>query len=320
MKLFKYGVFVAFLLCIQCSQMIFSMKSKNAYDGLILKPMNLYNSGMRNYLSGNYWDASFFWAELLTKCPDFFLNDKATYYLGNCYRYLGLNDISNITLNDTIKGFGKYHFFSHNIFGLAVLNFIGHKYDSTLIKCEIVDSDSTNNEIKPSALFLSALTYFNLDRFSECAKSLNNMSNTVPVKPALTDAMKKIVGSPIFIHYNSEDSLSTSRNKLSIIFKTGIFDHVYLTTSTQAESICNDIDSLRNQFHSTEMKIRENAFSCPCSERLLSERKVLHNEFKKYFETFEKRWNAINPALELTSGALRDEKITNFIESCSKNH
>jgi hypothetical protein len=315
--------------------MIFSMKSKNAYDGLILKPMNLYNSGMRNYLSGNYWDASFFWAELLTKCPDFFLNDKATYYLGNCYRYLGMFNNAKITLNEGIENYNKSYMIPRDRYSLSALDFIERKYDSTLAQCRVVISDSVVNEIKPSASFLSALAYFNLDRFSDCDKLLNNTINIDSMQKALTNklawaiespqpslinAVKKIIESPDVIHYNSRESLLTSKDKLAIIFKTGIFDHVYLTTSTQAESICNDIDSLRNQFHSTEMKIRENAFSCPCSERLLSERKVLHNEFKKYFETFEKRWNAINPALELTSGALRDEKITNFIESCSKNH
>ena len=136
---------------------------------LIYLPINLYNSGMRNYISGNYWKAFFYWAELLTKCPEFYLDDKATYYLGNCYRYLRMFTISKITLEEEIQSYDKSDMILRNKYSLGSINFIERKYDSTLVKCGIVISDSTYNEIKPSALFLT-LAYFNKRQFSECKK------------------------------------------------------------------------------------------------------------------------------------------------------
>ena len=229
MKFYNYGILAGFLLFMQCSQMIFAMKSKKEYDSLIYLPMNLYNSGMRNYISGNYWKASFYWAELLTKCPEFYLDDKATYYLGNCYRYLGMFTISKITLEEGIQSYDKSDMILRNKYSLGSINFIERKYDSTLVKCGIVISDSTYNEIKPSALFLSTLAYFNKRQFSECKKLFDFIANIDSAQYALTkalswaiespklsllNAINRIVACPAFIN---QDSLSTRENKLVII-------------------------------------------------------------------------------------------------------
>ena len=60
-------------------------ESKRLYDQLILAPMDAYNEAMRLYLAGKYWEASFAFGKVMSLYPNFYLNDKATYYMGDSY-------------------------------------------------------------------------------------------------------------------------------------------------------------------------------------------------------------------------------------------
>ena len=80
-------------------------ESKRLYDELILAPMDAYNEAMRLYLAGKYWEASFAFGKVLSLFPNFHLNDKATWYLGNSYRFLYMNDIAR----QVYKSFGGIH-------------------------------------------------------------------------------------------------------------------------------------------------------------------------------------------------------------------
>ena len=70
-------------------------ESKRMYDQLILAPMDAYNEAMRLYLAGKYWEASYAFGKVISLNPSFHrVTKSATFYMGNCYRYLQMNGIA----------------------------------------------------------------------------------------------------------------------------------------------------------------------------------------------------------------------------------
>jgi tetratricopeptide (TPR) repeat protein len=57
---------------------------------LNMEPNDLYNKAMRLYQAGEYWDAFFVFSRIYSGFPDFFMNDRVSYYRGQCLEELDM--------------------------------------------------------------------------------------------------------------------------------------------------------------------------------------------------------------------------------------
>jgi TolA-binding protein len=135
-------------------------ESKRLYDQLIVAPMDAYNEAMRLYLAGKYWEASFAFGKVLSLFPNFHLNDKATWYMGNSYRFLYMNDVARQVYKDALEEFTTSEMRSKYIFGLQSLDYREGKYDDALKNHAFITNLYADSDIRPDADYLAGQIHF----------------------------------------------------------------------------------------------------------------------------------------------------------------
>jgi tetratricopeptide (TPR) repeat protein len=66
-------------------------------------PFDGFNLAMRAYLKEDYIKAGYYFLTCIKAVPYFHLNHKSFYYLSDCYRFLGNNDIAKSLLDSALK-------------------------------------------------------------------------------------------------------------------------------------------------------------------------------------------------------------------------
>ncbi|HLV30327.1 MAG TPA: hypothetical protein VKY57_02035 [Chitinispirillaceae bacterium] len=135
-------------------------ESKRLYDKLILAPMDAYNEAMRLYLAGKYWEASFAFGKVLSLFPNFHLNDKATWYMGNSYRFLYMNDIARDVYKQALDEYTTSDMRSKYIYGLQNLDYREGKYDDALKNHAFITNLYPDSDIRTDADYLAAEIHF----------------------------------------------------------------------------------------------------------------------------------------------------------------
>jgi TolA-binding protein len=141
-------------------------ESKRLYDQLIVAPMDAYNQAMRLYLAGKYWEASFAFGKVLSLFPNFHLNDKATWYMGNCYRFLYMNDIARQVYKDALEEYTTSEMRSKYIFGLQSLDYREGKYDDALKNHAFITNLYADSDIRPDADYVAGQIHFNRKNYN----------------------------------------------------------------------------------------------------------------------------------------------------------
>jgi tetratricopeptide (TPR) repeat protein len=135
-------------------------ESRRMYDRLILAPMNAYMEAMRLYLAGKYWEAGFAFGKVISLFPNFHLNDKATFYLGNSYRFLQLNDIARDVYKEGLAEFTTSEQRPKFLYGLEHLDYTEGKYEDALKNHAFITNLYPESEIIPDADYLAGQIHF----------------------------------------------------------------------------------------------------------------------------------------------------------------
>ncbi|MBN2037648.1 MAG: tetratricopeptide repeat protein [Chitinispirillaceae bacterium] len=134
--------------------------SKKLYDKLILAPMDAYNEAMRLYLAGKYWEAGFAFGKVLSLFPNFHLNDKATWYLGDSYTKLYMNDIAREVFKEALEEYTTSEMRSKYIYGLERLDYREGNYDDALKNHAFIINLYPESEIRADADYLAGEIQF----------------------------------------------------------------------------------------------------------------------------------------------------------------
>ncbi|MDD5673004.1 MAG: hypothetical protein PHC61_02475 [Chitinivibrionales bacterium] len=151
------------------------IESKRLYDRLILAPMDAYNEAMRLYLAGKYWLASFAFGKVISLYPNFYLNDKAMFYLGNCYRFLYMDNISREIYKQALEEFTTSEVRSKYLYGLQSLDYREGKYDDALKNHAFITNLYGESEIRPDADYLAGEIYFIRKNYNSAEPLLNKV-------------------------------------------------------------------------------------------------------------------------------------------------
>jgi tetratricopeptide (TPR) repeat protein len=135
-------------------------ESERLYDKLILAPMDAYNEAMRLYLAGKYWEASFAFGKVISLFPNFHLNDKATWYMGNCYRFLYMNDAARKVYKDALEEYSTSEMRSKYLYGIQNIDYRENKYDDALKNHAFITNLYSESDIRPDADYLAGQIHF----------------------------------------------------------------------------------------------------------------------------------------------------------------
>lgn len=150
-------------------------ESQRLYNKLILAPMDAYNEAMRLYLAGKYWEAGFAFGKVLSLFPNFHLNDKATWYMGNCYRFLYMNDIAREVYKNALEEYTTSETRSKYLYGLQALDYREEKYDDALKNHAFIINLYGESDIRPDADYLAGEIHFQRKNYNVAEQILSGI-------------------------------------------------------------------------------------------------------------------------------------------------
>lgn len=155
-------------------------ESRHLYDKLILAPMSAYNEAMRLYLAERYWEAGFAFGKVLSLFPNFHLNDKATFYLGDCYTQLYLNDISREIFKEALAEYTTSEVRPKFLYGLQRLDYREGKYEDALKNHAFISNLYGDSDIRPDADYLAGEVHFLRKNYNASQKLLSAIPPEAP--------------------------------------------------------------------------------------------------------------------------------------------
>ena len=155
--------------------------SKRMYDVLILAPMDAYQEAMRLYTAGKYWDANFAFGKVLSLFPNFYLNDKAKWYLGDCYSKLYMNDIARETFKEGLEEYTTSDQRAKFIHGLQVLDYREGKYDDALKNHAFIINLYPESDIRADADYLAGEIQFQRKNYNVAEQLFSQLKTTDPL-------------------------------------------------------------------------------------------------------------------------------------------
>ncbi len=150
-------------------------ESKRLYERLVLAPMNAYNEAMRLYVAKKYWEAGFAFGKVLALFPNFHLNDKATYYMGDCYTQLRLHGIAREVFKEGLAEYTTSEVRSKYLYGLQLLDYREGKHKDALKNHAFISNLYGQSEIKPDADYLAGEIHFLRKNYSAATQVLSGI-------------------------------------------------------------------------------------------------------------------------------------------------
>ncbi len=135
-------------------------ESKRLYDQLVVAPMDAYQEAMRLYYAGKYWESSFAFGKVLTLYPNFYLNDKAIYYMADSYKKLYMNQTAREVYKDALEEYTTSDMRAKYLYGLMSLDYREENYDEALRNHAFITNLYPDSDIRPDADYLAGEIHF----------------------------------------------------------------------------------------------------------------------------------------------------------------
>jgi len=134
--------------------------SQSTYDQLIVAPTDAYDEAMRLYSAGKYWEATFAFGKIVSLYPNFYLNDKAEYYLGDCYLKLHMFSTAREILKAAAEEYPTSSVGPLYAYGLENIAYLDGKYDDVLKQYAIISNVYAASDIVPDADYLAGESHY----------------------------------------------------------------------------------------------------------------------------------------------------------------
>jgi tetratricopeptide (TPR) repeat protein len=150
-------------------------ESKRLYDQLILAPMDAYNEAMRLYLAGKYWEAGFAFGKVISLYPNFYLNDKAAYYMGDSYKKLYMNETARSIYKSALEEYTTSEMRSKYLYGLESIDYREGKYEDALKNHAFITNLYAESDIRPDADYVAGQVHFLRKNYSAAEQLLSKV-------------------------------------------------------------------------------------------------------------------------------------------------
>jgi tetratricopeptide (TPR) repeat protein len=152
-------------------------ESKRLYDQLILAPMDAYNEAMRLYLAGKYWEAGFAFGKVISLYPNFYLNDKAAYYMGNSYKNLYMNETARSIYKSALEEYTTSEMRAKYLYGLESIDYREGKYEDALKNHAFITNLYAESDIRPDADYVAGQVHFMRKNYTAAEQLLSKVKS-----------------------------------------------------------------------------------------------------------------------------------------------
>jgi|WetSurMetagenome_2_1015567.scaffolds.fasta_scaffold67063_1 hypothetical protein len=204
-------------------------ESKRLYDQLILAPMDAYNEAMRLYLAGKYWEASFAFGKVVSLYPNFYLNDKAAYYMGDSYKRLYLNETARAVFKSALEEYTTSDMRSKYLYGLEGIDYREGKYEDALKEHAFITNLYGESDIRPDADYVAGEIHFLRKNYNAAEQLLNR------IKP----------GSPSYLYAQYTLSIINIENKKMEAAEANLKNIIADTTQDPATQLLQDAANVK---------------------------------------------------------------------------
>ena len=142
-------------------------ESRRLYDKLVVAPMDVYQEAMRLYTAGKHWEAAFAYGKLMSLYPTFYLNDKAVYYMGDCYKNLYMNNTAREVFREALDEYTTSDMRAFYLYGIMSLDYREENYDEAMRNYGFIVNLYPETEIRGEAEYLAGEIGFLHGRFEE---------------------------------------------------------------------------------------------------------------------------------------------------------
>jgi tetratricopeptide (TPR) repeat protein len=130
-------------------------ESRRLYNKLVVAPMDTYQEAMRLYVAGRYWEAAFAFGKLITLFPQFYLNDKAVYYMGDSYKQLYMNQTAREVFREALDEYTTSDMRAFYLYGIMALDYREDNYDEAMRNHSFIINLYGDSEIVGEAEYLA---------------------------------------------------------------------------------------------------------------------------------------------------------------------
>ena len=155
-------------------------ESKRLYNQLVVAPMDAYNEAMRLYTAGKYWEASFAFGRLISMFPNFFLNDKAVYYLGDSYKQLYMNQTAREVFRAALDEYSTSDMRAYYLYGVMSLDYREENPDEAMRNHSFIINLYAESEIVGEAEYLAGEIAFQAGNYEEAKRHLELVKRDDP--------------------------------------------------------------------------------------------------------------------------------------------
>ncbi len=150
-------------------------ESKRLYEQLVIAPNDAYSEAMRLYMAGKYLEASYAFGKVISLFPSFHLNDQASWYLGNCYRFLYMDDIAREVYKNALEEYTTSHMRSKYLYGFQSLDYREGKYDDAIKNHAFITNLYSDSDIKTDADYLAGEINFQRKNYNVAEQLLSGI-------------------------------------------------------------------------------------------------------------------------------------------------
>jgi tetratricopeptide (TPR) repeat protein len=135
-------------------------ESRRMYDKLVVAPEDAYREAMRLYTAGKYWEAAFAYGKLISLYPTFYLNDKAVYYMGDCYKHLYMNQTSREVFREALDEYTTSDMRAFYLYGIMSLDYREENFEEAMRNYAFIINLYPDSEIRGEAEYLAGQIEF----------------------------------------------------------------------------------------------------------------------------------------------------------------
>ncbi len=154
--------------------------AKNLAKRMSIAPNELYNQAMALFEQGMYWDAYFVFSQIVMLYPDFFKNDRVSYFRGRCLQMLDMREESRKLYEYTIREFERSNIVPFAEMGMVEYCYKEGKYEEQLNHYLKLNRADTPDSVRHHGDYLMGEALLQQDRVRDALAVFDKVPPTHP--------------------------------------------------------------------------------------------------------------------------------------------
>ena len=145
-----------------------------------IAPNNIYVKAQKYYSKGEYWKAFILFNRILSEYPDFFKNDRVTFYVGGCQERMDMREAAENSYMAVRNDFPRSKVLSSAELGLMRLYYREQKYKDVAEQYAILNKPGVEDDEKFEAYYIMGQSHMAQKEYEPALELLNAIPKDHP--------------------------------------------------------------------------------------------------------------------------------------------